>query len=118
MHEIRINTNKNVLYITLKGFLKDDEVRDVVKEIIDKAKQLSPGFIVVNDISEFSPASKNVLDEIKKAQAFVKTKGVKRIIRVVGNVLTKNQLKYTQQCAGLDNEVIEVNSLTEVDQYL
>ncbi len=85
----------------------------MVHRIIKAADSLTPGFTIINDISEFCPASNIVVDEIGKAQSYVNKKGVGKTIRIVGNVLSKNQLKNTQQRVGAQYSVIEVESLEE-----
>ncbi|GEM_PF-2471807 len=118
MQQIKVDTIKNVMYIFLKGFLNESEVKEAVSQIKRGADQLKPGFVIINDISDFFPVSRKVSDEINKVQAYVSQKGCKKTIRVVGNVLSKHQVKKCHEAAQAGYEVIEVDTLDEAERYL
>jgi hypothetical protein len=104
--DMRADIGKNRLYIVLGGFFQDDEVKQAADKCIAEATKLKAGFGVVNDISEFKPASPKGADEIKRAQLFVKQHGVGRVIRVVGQAsLTQSQFDRQGKDAGLQAEV-------------
>ncbi len=118
MYKIKADTARNVMYISLKGFLNETDVKEAVLQIRRTADSLRPGFVIVNDISEFSPASPRVADEISKVQAYVNQKGCKKTIRVVGNVLSKHQVRRCQEAVRAEYEVIEVTTPEEAEKYL
>lgn len=104
--DIRADVSKNRLYIVLGGFFQDEEVRVASDKCITEAGKLSRGFGVVNDISEFKPATPKGAEEIKRAQLFVKENGVGRVIRVVGQAsLTQSQFERQSKDAGYQAEV-------------
>jgi hypothetical protein len=114
---IQADTAKNRLNITLNGFFSDAEVTAAVDKIIDEAKKLKPGFVVINDVSNFKPASQTAVGEMKRAQVFVKENGAARIIRVVGEAtLASMQLSRSGKEAGYDADT--VGSLAEVEKLL
>ena len=82
-YKIWSDPSKNRLYIVLKGSIPDDMATAAADKTIREAKKLQPGFIVINDISEVEPAGPNGAKEIKRAQAFLGYRGVKRVIRIV-----------------------------------
>lgn len=99
--DIRADVAKNRLYLVLGGFFADAEMVPIVDKCIAEAKKLKPGFDVINDISEFKPATPKGADEIKRAQIFVKENGVRKVIRVVGEaVLTQAQFDRQGKSAG------------------
>lgn len=79
---VRADTAKNRLYITLRGFLTDSEVKAAADTVIAEASKLRPGFDAINDITTFEPVSPEGTAEMVRAQQFVKTHGVRRIIRI------------------------------------
>ncbi len=103
MIEIRKDSVKNRLYIKLKGFLQDEEVKTACEQILKAAKGLLPGFDIINDISEFKPASPKSTEHIAHLQEDVIKLHVGKIVRVVGNnILAKMQLVRTSHKAGYD----------------
>jgi hypothetical protein len=99
--DIRADVAKNRLYLVLIGFFQDDEVQVASDKCIAEATKLKAGFDVINDISQFKPASPKGADEIKRAQLFVKQHGVKRVIRIVGDaVITQAQFSRQEKEAG------------------
>jgi hypothetical protein len=118
MYQIKADTIKNVMYVLLKGFLNETNVKETVSQIRRAADSLRPGFVIVNDIAEFFPTSPKVADEISKVQAYVSQKGCKKTIRIVGNVLSKHQVKKCHETVHAGYEVIEVSTLEEAERYL
>ncbi len=82
-YRIWSDNKKNRLYVVLKGAMSDGLAKEMADHTIEEAKKLTPGFTVINDISELEPITEIGAKEIKRAQAFLGYKGVKRIIRVV-----------------------------------
>ncbi len=115
MFNVKVDTVKNCLFITMKGFMKDDEVKQVADSVIKEAGKLKKGFTVINDISEFSPGSKKGAEDIKKAQLVLFQKGVSKIIRVCspGNVLSKWQFEKAQKDSGAGYEAVTVDNMDE-----
>jgi len=112
--EVTVEPRRNCLIITLKGFMKNQEAEEAAREVMNQARQLEPGFTVVNDISEFKPTTPESAENIRKAQAFVARRGVSRVIRVVGRALvTEMQFRRTQREAAADYEVVEVATLDD-----
>jgi len=104
---IQADTDKNRLYITLNGFFTNDELVTAADKIIEETNKLKPGFIVINDISNFKPASQSGMSEIKRAQMYVKEKGAQRIIRVIGEAaLTSMQLSRTAKEIGYEADAV------------
>jgi len=83
MFDIRADKEKNRIILKLSGFLQQEELKRATDEFIEKVKTLQPGFDIINDISEFKPASQEGAAEIKRAQAFIKEHGFGHVIRVI-----------------------------------
>lgn len=93
---VKINQEKNRLYLTLKGFVTEQSVDmdTIVRDIQNAIDQLKPGFDIINDIREFKPTSQDTLDNMKRIMAYMETRGLRRIIRVIGgSVIGKMQLQ-------------------------
>ncbi len=95
-YKIWADVPKNRLYLILKGFIHDEMVKAAADLTIEEAKKLQPGFDVINDISEFKPASQGGADQIKRAQAFLGGRGVKRVIRIVKPENTTTKLQFAR----------------------
>lgn len=115
--DIRADIVKNRLYLVLIGFFQDDEVKAASDKCIAEASKLKPGFDVINDISQFKPATPKGADEIKRTQLFVKQHGVKRVIRIVGDaVITQAQFSRQEKEAGYNADTAA--TLTEAEKIL
>jgi hypothetical protein len=84
MYDVRIDTSKNRMYITLAGFMSAEEVRTAADAVIEAGKKMHTNFDVVNNIADFKPGSPEVGTEIKRAQTFLKENGVRHVIRITG----------------------------------
>ena len=118
MHDVKVDKINNRLYISLKGFIEDSEVKEASDKVIAAMSELKQGFVIINDISDFKPASKEGGIYIKKAQEEVIKKGASKVIRVVDSVIGKLQFKRLSQEIGASYEVIEVQSLEDAEKYL
>ncbi len=98
MIQIRKDVSKNRVYIKLKGFFQDEDVKSACEQILTAVKGMTPGFDIVNDISEFKPASSKATEYIAHLQEEVGKLQVGKVVRIVGNnVLGKTQLVRTSQ---------------------
>ena len=103
--EIRADVSKNRIYLVLAGFFNDEEMKKAADQAIQEVKKLKPGFAVINDISKFKPTTPQGAEEMKRAQEFVQTAGVGRVIRIVESaVLTEMQFARTSRAAGYTAE--------------
>ena len=86
-----------------KGFFNDDLAREAVEKFKSELKKLKPNIDIINDISEFRPASAKGAEIIKDAQKYVAQMGVRRLVRIVDNrVLGLMQFKANSKEAGYD----------------
>lgn len=83
MYEVRIAPEKNRMYLTLRGFMMDEELQKAADTVIAEMKKLKPGFTTINDISDFKPATPEGAEHIKRAQKALSDYGMARVIRVV-----------------------------------
>lgn len=85
MYTVKVDEEKNRLYITMVGFFKFEEMKKCTDETIEASKKLKRGYDVITDISQFKPAGPETVKEIERGQAHFKASGVNRGIRVIGN---------------------------------
>jgi hypothetical protein len=85
MHcEVRLDADKNRLYVLLEGLLSEEEARQAANQIIAGVETLKPGGDIINDLSQFRPLSQSSLSEVRRiAEAIVKAR-VRRLVRIVG----------------------------------
>ncbi len=75
MYETRAHTDRNYLYILIKGLMYMDEAEQTVAAVIAEGQKLKPGFAIINDISEARPTSPEIAEVIKKAQVALFQRG-------------------------------------------
>lgn len=113
MFDIKANLETNCLVLKLKGHMSDEEVGEAVEKTMSETEKLEPGFTIINDISDLNPASMASSEKIKEAQIYVFGKGVKKVIRVISNIVSQMQFTRTQDEAGVKYEVAEVSNMSE-----
>ena len=118
MYEVKIDLKRNRLYMTMKGFFKEEEAKEMADDVIAEVKKLKPGYTIINDISECKPAQQEAFLQLKRSHEFVAEHGAKRIIRVLGNPISAMQFRRAQREAQTDLEIVEVTSLQEAEQII
>jgi hypothetical protein len=119
MYEIIPNHAKNRIYYRMDGFLKDEEVREVVDRMIEEIKQLRPGFDLINDLSTFKPATPEGAKEIERMVQFSIERKVRHVIRVAGpDVISRMQFDRINRLYGSSNVVEYATSREEAERRL
>ncbi len=119
MYRISANQTKNRLYLQLKGFMEDQEIQAAAEVLISEVNKLKPGFDVINDVSEFKPATQQGSLVIARCQKYVVEHGVRHVMRVLGtNAITRMQFTRTAKNAGSDTLTSEVSSFQEAEKRL
>ncbi len=116
-YEVKSDKDKNVLYLTMEGFLKDDEINIVADQAVKEAAKLKKGFHVINDLSKFKVASKEGTELIKQAQLNLAKMGIGRVIRVTGDkAVGSAQFQRTAKDAGYSGET--ASTVAEAESML
>jgi hypothetical protein len=84
MYDIAVNKEKNRLVVILRGTIGKIESEKIAREMVVACNQLKRGFDVINDISAYETADKKSEDVFKNMVEFLKIRGVKNVVRVVG----------------------------------
>lgn len=96
MYTIRVDTEKNRLYVTLVGFFTLEEMKRCGDETIAATGKLKPGYDVITDIAQFKPGPPEVAKDIERVQAHFRKSGARQGVRVVGaNVVSGMQFRRT-----------------------
>ena len=116
MFDVRIDSDRNRLYITLGGHMEGPERQSAMKEALAEAGKLAPGFGVVTDISSLHATDQEGFRDFLRAKSALRMKGVGPVIRVVKIPLSRIQLERISEAAGYEAEQAE--SVEEADQRL
>ncbi|WP_327050798.1 hypothetical protein [Halomicrococcus gelatinilyticus] len=116
MYEVRANTVKNRLYLTLDGKMDEDEASDAAEEAIAAVEELDPGFDIVNDMSGFQPVSQEAAERIGEAKEVMEANDVDTVVRVVGDSsIGKMQF---DRVGETDYETLTAESVEEAESKL
>jgi hypothetical protein len=100
-YNVTADINKNVLFVSMGGQLTLEEARLSADLVISEAQKLIPGFNMINDISKLVFTTPEVADEAKRAQLFLGSRGIGRVIRIVDKLaLAQVQLERQSRGAG------------------
>ena len=115
--DLRIDRQKNRLYIKIWGLIEDEELRAGAGRTIKSMESLRPGFTIVNDISECRPLSQEGVEEVRRVAEMGVKHGMRAVARVVGaSTITRLQFKRVSREAGYD--AYTAASLAEAEAML
>ena len=83
-HDIRVNPERNRVYLKLVGLFSDEEAQLAANEIIVAFSKMLPGFTCVTDISAFRPLTQDGVKEIRRAAEAGRGLGMSATVRVLG----------------------------------
>jgi hypothetical protein len=116
-YEVRTDRSANRLYLRLEGHMDEAQTKAAADEVIDAMADLEPGWEMVNDISEFKPATQDATAHIERGKKAAAENGVGAIVRVVDNVTGKLQFNRVGKDVQ-SYEVTEAESLEEAERLL
>ena len=116
-YDIRADVKKNILYVILDGFFTDEELREAVSTTFREIDKLKPGFGIINDISKFKPASQEGAQDIARGQTYAMEHGAGRVIRVVGEMVSKMQFERVARHTGANRADVAV-SIEDAEKML
>jgi len=116
LYQVTTDVEKNRIYLQLKGFLQDDEVKKASDDVKKGINSLRPNFDIINDISEFNPATQEGKTIIKETQLYAVQKNVNRVVRITKNVIGKIQFERSSKEAGYS--AITVESVEQAHKFL
>jgi hypothetical protein len=88
MYKVKTDSEKNRLTVTLSGFISADEANTLKETIIKEASKLTPGFDVINDISNFRLGQDQAGLVLQAIIKYLVSINVNRVVRVVGSSQT------------------------------
>lgn len=120
MYKIEYKNDKNIFFVSVEGYMDSDEISRFTEEFRDQSDRLEEGFILVNDMSRFTPPSDDVFLIIREFMELMKSKKPGKVIRILDpdNTGAMVQIFQSEEIAGIDYEVITVRSREEAMKYI
>ena len=118
--DIRSDTGKNRLYISLSGFFSGAELEPTLAKIRSELEYLRPDFDVITDIRGFVPGTPKAAEAMKIAGELVKERGRRRAVRVTGGLIT-GLMQFKRMMGSVfeeDETVCYASSTDEADTLL
>ena len=119
MYDVRVDSESDILYLTLDGKLSDDEMKAARDEVVEALGKLPEGFDMINDISTFSPPSPDAAQPIKDAQQEILDNDVGTVVRVVTDdtsTVVRRAFERRSEDVGYEGETAE--SVAEAERLL
>ena len=116
--EVFANIGKNRLYITIAGELSRKNLDKLYTEIRFCVADLSPGFIVITDLSDCTIAALSGIPTFRKISNYLVTNEVGRVVRVVSEkkLILKQLVNFTTRMSGYKADLY--HSLAEAETAL
>ncbi|MDM8518139.1 hypothetical protein QUF76_18230, partial [Desulfobacterales bacterium HSG16] len=86
---------------------------DGVLLLEEEIKKLEPGFVVINDMSKCKPIPPRAIAYAKQSQRIIDEAEPSKVIRVVGDMISKMQMAMAGTKSGAAYQAITVGSLEE-----
>ena len=82
MYEIKINKEKNRIYLIFGTIENEAEMKEIVQTVRDECRKLEKGFTCLTDLRKYDPA-KGIHDEyIRQSQEDLIKAGMSKVVRV------------------------------------
>jgi hypothetical protein len=120
MYQSRTDSDRNRLYITLKGRVTAEESKQAARQIMADIKALKAGFDVITDISDLTPATRNEAETLVEVHKALIAHGVNRIARVVGKELkaTVGKIQFERTSRQTNITAESFDTLEDAERYL
>jgi hypothetical protein len=116
-YDVRTDRSANRLYLRLEGHMDEAQTKRAADAVIDAMADLEPGWEMVNDISDFKPATQDATSHIERGKQAAAENDVGAIVRIVDNVTGKLQFNRVGKDVQ-SYEVTEAESVEEAERLL
>lgn len=115
---VHVDRKTNKLIITLKGVIRREDVDAIYTDIRFGVSDLEPGFDVITDLRQGRFAYISGTRTFYNIAEFLKSKGVRRVIRISGKpgILQKQMQRVIKKVTDYDPMYVE--SMEEAEQIL
>ena len=113
--DVKADTVTNRVYVTLRGFSSDQEMKGHLERVATEVRKLKPGFVMISDISQMKSATPGGTAMLQDIMVLYRKHGIAKIIRIVGDdVIAKGQFNRVAKDAGVP--VDYVKSLADAEK--
>lgn len=118
MSEIKIDKEKNRLFINVTGVLNDENIEHIKDSLLEHIDELQPGFHVVTDMTQIGFGYLSGLPALKSVMNILAEKQVGTVVRVgmKGSIVLKQIAKATQ--LGGTYKPVYVSTIEEAEAIL
>ena len=113
MHAVKVDMEKNRLYITLGTFEGDDEMLELALKMRDATNQLQKGFNVITDLRDYKVMGKKFEDAMQGIQMFLVDSGLGTVVRVVRKFGAWGHMQLDKGAMNIGYHAEYVNTLEE-----
>ena len=113
------DTQNNILYLELDGYFTEEETQEALNKFMQGIDELKPGLAIIDDIRNFKPVKQESSSNISKAHKYALEKGLKTIVRVVGQEslhVGEMQMERLARQAGI--KALRATSVEEAEKLL
>jgi hypothetical protein len=82
MHDVRIDTAKNRIYVTVGALDNEAEMQQLVDRVKEECVKLKRGFTCLTDLRDYEYQDQSFEDYIKQAQEALLKAGMSKVVRV------------------------------------
>lgn len=118
MHEVRADTEKNRLYVTIGKLDDETEMEAVADEVVDACTRLKPGFDCLTDLREYEVEDEIHERYIYRAQKAMVDAGVRKVVRVRKQFGSLGHFQFDKTSVRAGYHAQNATSLEEAERLL
>ncbi|MFP4445717.1 MAG: hypothetical protein ACLFPD_05675 [Desulfosudaceae bacterium] len=113
MHEVRVDPEKNRLYLTFEKLDGPEEITEVGDEIREACQSLTEGFTCLTDMRNYELLDRELEVFIRGVQEFLVEAGMSKVVRVVRRFDRWGHLQFDRSSMGIGYHAENVNTIEE-----
>ena len=118
MHDVRVDPEKNRIYITISKLDSEAEMQSIVEKVKSECRKLENGFTCLTDLRGYEYQDEIFEHYIKEAQEALLQTGMSKVVRVHRPVGVLSHFQFETVSLDLGYRAENVTSLAEAEKIL
>jgi len=118
MHEVKADTNKNRIYITIEEIENQAEMQKIVDQVKSECLKLNKGFTCLTDLRNYEYQDPLFEDYIQAAQQALLDAGMSKVVRVHRQPGLLGHYQFETVSLDLGYHATNVTSIDEAERIL
>lgn len=118
MHEVRVDPDKNRIYLTIGKIEDEQEMKSIPESVMAEAGKLKKGFTCLTDLRDYEYQDEIFERYIQKTQQALLDAGMSKVVRVHRKVGVLGHIQFETVSLDLGYRAKNVTSFEEAERIL